>query len=236
MPMFGVPEALLSDRGTNLLSHVMQDVCKLLGIRKLNTTAYHPQCDGMVERFNRTLKTILRKHAARFGNQWDRYLPGVLWAYRNTPHDATGEKPSFLLLGHDCRTPTEACYLPDTPTQVGSVEEYREELMISLTSARDLAAESIRKAQERYKRTYDRRATYTTTPLRSGDWVLVHMPQDEAGPLRKLPRCIADQGLFPSRQDSLVSEHVPHTSLVGFTGMGVSVVVLDGRLDGFQRC
>ena len=76
----------------------------------------------------------------------------------------------------------------NTPTQVGSVEEYREELMISLTSARDLAAESIRKAQERYKRTYDRRATYTTTPLRSGDWVLVHMPQDEAGPLRKLSR------------------------------------------------
>jgi hypothetical protein len=48
----------------------------------------------MVERCNRTLKTILRKHAARFGAQWDRYLPGVLWAYRNTPHDSTGEKPS----------------------------------------------------------------------------------------------------------------------------------------------
>ena len=61
----------------------MTDVCKLLGIKKLNTTAYHPECDGMVERFNRTLKTMLRKHAARFGNQWDRFLPGVLWAYRN---------------------------------------------------------------------------------------------------------------------------------------------------------
>ena len=188
MPMFGVPEALLSDRGTNLLSHLMQDVCKLLGIRKLNTTAYHPQCDGMVERFNRTLKTILRKHAARFGTQWDRYLPGVLWAYRNTPHDSTGEKLSFLLLGHDCRTPTEACYLPDTPAQVTSVEDYREELVLSLTSARNLAAQSIQKAQERYKRNYDKRSMYTTTPLRVGDWVLVHMPQDESGPQRKLSR------------------------------------------------
>lgn len=54
IPFFGVPEALLSDRGTNLLSHLMKDVCKLLGIKKLNTTAYHPECDGMVERFNRT--------------------------------------------------------------------------------------------------------------------------------------------------------------------------------------
>lgn len=44
----GVPEALLSDRGTNLLSHLMTDVCRLLGTTKLNITAYHPQCNGMV--------------------------------------------------------------------------------------------------------------------------------------------------------------------------------------------
>ena len=101
VPFFGVPESLLSDRGTNLLSHLMMDVCKLLGIRKLNITAYHPECDGMVERFNRILRTMLRKHASRFGNQWDRFLSGVLWAYRNTPHESTGEKPSFLLLLKD---------------------------------------------------------------------------------------------------------------------------------------
>ena len=63
VPMFGVPECLLSDRGANLLAHLMRDVCELLGIKKLNTTSYHPQCNGMVERFNRTLKTMLRKHA-----------------------------------------------------------------------------------------------------------------------------------------------------------------------------
>lgn len=41
-------EAILSDRGTNLMSHLMLDICKLLGIKKLNMTAYHPQFDGMV--------------------------------------------------------------------------------------------------------------------------------------------------------------------------------------------
>ena len=65
----GVPEALLSDSGTNLLSHLMKDTCKLLGIRKLNTTAYYPQCDRLMERYNRTLNTALRKHAAQFGMQ-----------------------------------------------------------------------------------------------------------------------------------------------------------------------
>ena len=114
IPSFGIPESLLSDRGTNLLSHLMLDVCKLLGIRKLNTTAYHPQADGLVERYNRTLKAMLRKHAARFGSQWDQFLPGVQWAYRNTPHEVTGGKPSFLLYGFDCRMPSEATIITTT--------------------------------------------------------------------------------------------------------------------------
>ena len=156
IPSFGVPESLLSDRGTNFLSNLIMDLCKMLGISKLNTTAYHPQCDGAVERFNRTLKSILRKHTARFGSQWDRYLPGVLWTYRNTPHTSTGEKPSFLLYGVDCRTPTEAAYLPVSEVCPINVEDYREELMISLSSARELAATTIQKAQSRYKGNYDR--------------------------------------------------------------------------------
>ena len=92
--MFGVPEGLLSDEGANLLSHVMEEVCPILGVKKLNTTLYHLQCDGCVEQFNRILKSMLQKHAARFGNQWDVYLPGVLWAYRNTPHASMGENHS----------------------------------------------------------------------------------------------------------------------------------------------
>ena len=67
VPMVGMLDALLSDRGTNLLSHLMQDVCQLLGVTKLNTTAYHPQCDGIVERLNRKLKMMLIKYTAKFG-------------------------------------------------------------------------------------------------------------------------------------------------------------------------
>ena len=77
----------------------MTDVCKKLGIQKLNTTAYHPQCDGMVERFNRTLKTALCKHAAQHGTQWNIYLSGILFAYHNVPHDSTGENHRTCCLG-----------------------------------------------------------------------------------------------------------------------------------------
>ena len=156
VPFFGVPEALLSDRGTNLLSHLM---CELLGVEKLNTTAYHPECDGMVESLNHTLKSILRKRAAEFGPQWDCHLPGLLWAYRNTPHESTGEKPSFLLFGWDCCSPTEATLLPvSTKVTACSVEDYREELILTLSLAREAALDSVRTTQRRYKSQYDRRA------------------------------------------------------------------------------
>lgn len=59
VPLFGVPEAVEE-------SHLMKGVCAMLGT--LNTTAYHPECDGMVERFNRTLKTTSRKYAAKSGH------------------------------------------------------------------------------------------------------------------------------------------------------------------------
>jgi transposase InsO family protein len=116
IPTFGVPESLLSDRGTNLLSHLMKDVCTLLGIKKLNTTAYHPQCDGMLERFNRTLKAMLRKHAAKFGT------PIHLEYYGHTETPPTNPQkrshPSFcldLIVAHQRKQlsfPHRPSYLP----------------------------------------------------------------------------------------------------------------------------
>ena len=185
-PLFGVPDALLSDRGANLLAHVMQDVCELLGVRKLNTTAYHPQCDGMVERLNRMLKTMLRKHVAKFHGQWDRLLPGVLWAYRNTPHESTKEKPSFLLFEIDLKSPTEASLLPPDPLAPTDLGSYREELMLSLSSARELAVASIQEAQKSYKSQYDKRTNTVNFCL--GDWVFIRFPEEETGKRRKLSR------------------------------------------------
>ena len=72
-------------------------VSYLVYIKKLNTTTHQPQCDEMIEGLNRTLKGMLRKQAAKFGTEWDTYLPGALWAYRNTSHTSTGEIPSYLL-------------------------------------------------------------------------------------------------------------------------------------------
>ena len=143
----------MSDKG--VLSHLMTHVCKLVGIEKLSTTSYQPQCNGMVERFNRTLKSVLRKRDALFGKQRDNHLFGLLWAYHNAQHDTTGQKLSFLLFGWDCKS-TEANLLPVTYTIPTSLEDYGEQRILTLSSAREkplgLASQ---KAQNRYEANYD---------------------------------------------------------------------------------
>ena len=127
---------------------------------------------------------MLHKQAAKLGSQWDEYIAGALWAYRNVPHDATGEKPSFLLLGVDCRTPTEAALLRPHDLEAADISDYREKVVLSLSTARQMAADSIRTAQARYKKTYDRSSQATNYKL--GDWVLVKFPQEEIGRMQKL--------------------------------------------------
>ena len=129
---------------------------------------------------------MLRKHVAKFGGQWDRFLPGVLWAYRNTPHEPTKEKPSFLLFTIDLRSPTEAALLPPDPISPCDGDDYREELMVSLSSARELAVASIREAQWRYKGQYDKGARVNN--YRVGDWVFVKFPAEESGKNWKMSR------------------------------------------------
>ena len=114
------------------------------------------------------------------------YLPCLLWAYRNTPHESTKEKPSFLLFGVDLQSATEAAFLPPARLEPASTEGYREDLMRSLTSARMLAADNIRVAQSKYKKSYDKRARPVSYSI--GEWILIRFPQEETGKRRKLSR------------------------------------------------
>ncbi len=127
---------------------------------------------------------MLRKHASRYGNEWDRNLYGILWAYRNTPHETTGERPSFLLYGRDLRSPVEAELLPYSGEPPMTTEQYREHPVEKLASSRQIAEADIRKAQAKYKGQLNRRAQQLHYKV--GDWVMVKFPQEEQGRLRKL--------------------------------------------------
>ena len=101
IPRHGVPRQLLSDRGSAFLSKLMMEIYKLLGVKKVNTTAYHPQYDGLVERFNRSLIDMLSKTVQAHGQDWDEKLPFVLFAYRASIQQSTLESPFYLMYGRD---------------------------------------------------------------------------------------------------------------------------------------
>ena len=92
----GVPAQLLSVRGKAFLSLLLREVCEVLGVKKLNTTAYHPQTDGLVEQFNCTLTNMLAKRVERNGSDWDIQLPYVMFAYRSCTQESTQESPFSL--------------------------------------------------------------------------------------------------------------------------------------------
>ena len=122
----GVPEELLSDRGSNFLSSLIMEMCTILGIKKINTSGYHPQTDGLVEKFNSTLLAMLSKCSDSRTLEWDQQLPTLLFAYRSMVQESTQESPFFLLYGRDPRLPTESvlgtrneAYLVETQTTTG---------------------------------------------------------------------------------------------------------------------
>ncbi|KAA3681974.1 uncharacterized protein DEA37_0015256 [Paragonimus westermani] len=105
---FGTPIELHSEQDAAFESRLLEEVCRMLPIHKTRTTSYHPQSNGLIERTNRTVMTILRAFIKRHqSDRWDEILPQRLLAYRAAVHLSTGYTPSLLTLGHELRLPIE---------------------------------------------------------------------------------------------------------------------------------
>ena len=153
MTRHSAPRTLLSDRGRNFLSALVKETCKMMNTSKLNTTAYHPQTDGLVERFNGTLAQTLSMFVSSNQKDWDQHLPQVFFAYRVSPNATTGESPFYLLYGREPRLPI----LP--PTNLSpSVAEHRVRIVQTLEEAKQLIQSNTQRAQLKMKARYDQSA------------------------------------------------------------------------------
>lgn len=98
---------MLTDMGSQFTSELMAETSRLLSFRQLTTTPYHPMCNGLVERFNGTLKQMLGRLCAECAKDWDRYLSAALFAYRDSTQESLGFSPFELVYGHTVRGPMQ---------------------------------------------------------------------------------------------------------------------------------
>ena len=154
---FGVPESFHSDQGANFCGSVFTEMCRLLGIKKTQTSPGWPAGNGVCERVNKTILDMLSRHLDSNHSEWDRHLPLLLLAYRAQVHDSTGFSPYMMMMGREARLPTEA-ELGSLPRGTSSrrLSQYIDDLRHGLQNVHKLAFSSSQRAHERNKELYDR--------------------------------------------------------------------------------
>jgi len=101
----GMPEKILTNQGTNFMSEMFKNTCKLLKIEKIQTTAYHPESNKALERSHQTLAEYLQHYINEDQTQdWDEWLPYAMFTYNTTPHTAIGFTPFELMYDHQATT------------------------------------------------------------------------------------------------------------------------------------
>ncbi|CAH8654098.1 unnamed protein product [Dicrocoelium dendriticum] len=195
---WGAPGQLHSDRGSCFESSLVQEMCRVLGIDKTRTTAYHPQGNGQVERTNRSLKSLLKAFVDQNIYEWDTLLPKCLLAYRSTVHSSTGQTPSFMWTGREVRLPSDV-RLPRSQQVYPSVVEYVSKLLDSVRRTHEAARIHLANAQRRQKEYYDKKVF--GVPLKAGDLVYLHQ-----APVSGIPAKLHREWAGPYVVDRIISD------------------------------
>ncbi|CAF0929655.1 unnamed protein product [Brachionus calyciflorus] len=107
MLKFGLCINILTDLGTNFQAELLRKIYELLDVNQLRTTAYHPECDGLTERFNPTLKTMISCFVNEHQNDWDELLPFLAFAYNTSTHATTNYTPYEVMFGRAQKIPLD---------------------------------------------------------------------------------------------------------------------------------
>jgi len=111
---FGVPATITSDRGPQFTSQLWTALCKLLSITHVQTTAYHPQANGLVERLHRRVKDALRARSA--AADWHSHLPWVMMGIRTAWREDSPFSPAENVFGSQLVLPGQFLSAPESPS------------------------------------------------------------------------------------------------------------------------
>ena len=147
---YGPPRKLLSDRGSQFLSSLAAEVNLIMGVKKLNTTAYHPQTNGKVERFNNTLVKMLAMYVSMKQKDWDQFIPYALFAYNTSRHELNKFSPYYMLFGREPEYMTQAMVRTDSDTFL-SVGKWPRKIIRRIRRAHEIAKRNQRVINNRYE-------------------------------------------------------------------------------------
>lgn len=164
---YTIPKSIVTDNGSNFVGNVFKSMCKLLGVKKIRTTAYHPQAN-LVERQHSSLGNYLRNFVDGHPQNWDLFLRCAAHAYNNTPHSSTGFPPMELLFGFVSEIPTN---LKRKPDPMYNFDQYKSELRYKLQKSFELARKNLLTQKEKSKIQYDKKASPQYFQI--GDKVLI---------------------------------------------------------------
>lgn len=168
---YGFPERLHSDQGPDFESHTIKELCAIAGIQKVRTTPYHPR-GNPVERFNRTLLSMLGTLEEKDKSCWREFVRPLVHAYNCTKHESTGFSPYELMFGRQPRLPLDLAFgLPTESNLQISHSQYVQQLKSHLKESYDVAMRNAQKLAERNKARFDK--CVSESVLEVGDRVLV---------------------------------------------------------------
>jgi hypothetical protein len=177
----GLPKyALQSDNGSNFIAKVFEQVMDQLGIKHVKSSPYHPESQGVLERFHSTLKNLLAVYCHENEKSWDEGVPLVLFAVRESVQESLGFSPFQLVFGHEVRGPLKLLHekwLCDDAVEGSSkvnLLDYVTNFRYRLSQAVELATSHLESAQSKMKSLYDRKAKERSFAI--GDQVLVMLP------------------------------------------------------------
>jgi hypothetical protein len=176
---FGTPKTLLSDRGVQFMSGLVQELLKELGTKHTPTTAYHPQCNGLTERMNKTLIGIMNRFIDEDQRNWDKLLPFATFAYNTSVQDTTGATPHFLLFGREVMMDTDRLWKFDKVNH-----EYNKQIGEIVDVVREKAKQRIENRFNYNKQEYDKNRR--ESEFLPDQLVLLHRPLQKIGLATKL--------------------------------------------------
>jgi transposase InsO family protein len=183
----GTPICLLSDNGNEVDSSIMRQICQLLNIDKIHTTFYKPSTNAAIERFHRTLNSMIGKVVSEKQTDWDLWLPYIMAAYRNSRHDVTNFTPNYLIFGREVRAPVDIVLgTGENQQSNNSYDSFVDTTHKRMCEAYDLVRQHIGESAQRNKRYYDVRVR--PAQYKVGQWVFYFNPRRFQGRQEKWSR------------------------------------------------